>query len=110
MLTSCRTGARMAKYPPGYLYSCNMTAYFKLPEALATVRALRSIFGAGRTTLPRTLTLVDDYKIHKMDEFSDALESINSKRVLVKPGRTSLHNPGDRLINKIVKAKQTPPH
>jgi hypothetical protein len=86
-------------------YSCNLTAYFKPAEADLTIKALRRMLRAGQGDLPPSLTVVDDYTVHKLDSFKAGLESINSTRVLVKPGLTSLQNPGDRLINKIIKAK-----
>ena len=36
-------------------------------EVGLTISALRRIFGTGRPQLPRTLTVVDDYKVHKME-------------------------------------------
>ena len=86
-------------------YSCNTTAYFKPAEADLTIKALRRMLREGQGDLPPSLTVVDDYTVHKLDSFKAGLESINSTRVLVKPGLTSLQNPGDRLINKIIKAK-----
>ena len=86
-------------------YSCNKTAYFKEAEADLTIKALRRMLHAGQGDLPPSLTVVDDYTVHKLDSFNAGLQSINSTRILVKPGLTSLHNPGDRLINKIIKAK-----
>jgi hypothetical protein len=67
-----------------------VTAYFKEREGRETINALRRTFGHGRATLPRTLTVVD---------------AINSALVIVEGGMTAWCNPGDRLINKIIKQK-----
>ena len=92
-------------YPAGMVYSCNKTAYFKTHEAQLTCAALRRIFSTGSSALPSTLTLCDDYSVQKMPWFSECLQQMNSVLTLVKGGMTAYCNPGDRLINKVLKAK-----
>ena len=71
------------------------------PAHELTVSALRRIHGQGRADLPTTLTIADDFSVHKMDSFREALQGINSRLRIVKGGMSSYCNPGDRLINKV---------
>ena len=64
-------------------YTCNKTAYFKAREGRATVAALRSMFGRGLPSLPDTLTIVDDYTVHKQAEFTEGMASINSRPTIL---------------------------
>ena len=88
-------------FPAGMVYSCNKTAWYTPREAQLTVSALRRIHGQGRPDLPTTLTIADDFSVHKMASFREALEGINSRLRIVKGGMSSYCNPGDRLINKV---------
>ena len=72
-------------FPAGMSYSCNKTAYYKEPEAEATIAALRRIHTQGRAEPPPTLTIADDYSVHKMDFFREGLRRINSRLRIVKP-------------------------
>ena len=88
-------------FPAGMIYSCNKTAWYTSTEAQLTVSALRRIHGQGRADLPTTLTIADDFSVHKMESFREALQGINSRLHIVKGGMSSYCNPGDRLINKV---------
>ena len=48
---------------------------------------------------------MDDYSVQKTDAFREGMEAINSALVIVEGGMTAWCNPGDRLINKIIKQK-----
>ena len=56
--------------------------------------------------MPESITVIDEYAVHKQAEFTQAMEKINSKIVLVDGGFTAYLNPGDMLINKMCTSTQ----
>ena len=85
-------------YPPNMLYTCNPTAYFKQAECLNMIRAVRVNFKREPSIL-----VVDDYKWHKADLFTQGFEQVNCTKVMVDGNMTGLCNPGDRFIHRILK-------
>ena len=67
--------------PSGMDYSCNITAYFKPAEADLTIKALRRMLREGQGDLPPSLTVVDDYTVHKLDSFKARVWRASTQRV-----------------------------
>ena len=64
---------------------------------------LLSIYCIG--ALRPSLTVMDDFSVHKMDDMKDALRRVNSKGAVMAGGLTKVAQVNDRYPHKYIKTQ-----